>query len=281
MRAGAGVIMGIVKRKLGRALVIGALLLTTSGAFAQITRPNALWFNKVISLERSRQLYVALNTNMWVMYDLPQAVLFQAWQGGASGGAFVTGNPSSATPQYWFFTGTPQFPHVWKPAGTSFFKDSVAEYFASYTNPADVNKTTYYASGKWPLQPILPKWGGTYRSWSVRNGTGQVIEAEIRFRAYLVDNTNNVITLKFGLILPNNGGEITVTESPEYSNLPSGNHLVRTFNFSNIPSTYQVRLEKMGGANASAWTVTSGSASIQGSAMVQTANGQTVLNGSF
>ena len=272
--------MGI-KGKLGGVLA-AAMLLSTSGAFAQVTRPNALWFNKVISLERSRQLYVALNANMWVMYDLPQCVLFQAWQGGTAGGAFVTGSPSSATPQYWFFTGSPQFPHVWRAnSGTSYFKDSVAEYFASYTNPANINTTTYYASGKWPLQPILPKWGGTYRSWSVRNGSGAVLDAEVRFRAFLVDNATNVITLKFGLILPNNGGEITVTESPEYSSQPSGNHLVRTFTFSNIPATYQVRLEKMGGNNPSAWTVTSGSATIQGSAMAQTANGQTVLNGSF
>jgi hypothetical protein len=275
--------VGTVKSKPGRTLALAALLLLASGAFAQVARPNALWFNKVISLERSRQLYVALNTNMWVMYDLPQAVLFQAWQGGAAGGAFVTGgNLQNATPQYWFFTGTPQFPHVWRPnSGTSYFKDSVAEYFASYTNPADVNKTTYYTAGKWPLQPILPKWGGTYRSWSVRNGSGQVLEAEVRFRAYLVDNVNNVITLKFGLILPNNGGEITVTESPEYSSLPSGHHLVRTFTFANIPSGYQVRLEKLGGNDPTKWAVTSGSASIQASAMVQTANGQTVLNGSF
>jgi hypothetical protein len=247
---------------------------------AQIARPNALWFNKVISLERSRQIYVALNANMWVMYDMPQAVLFQAWQGGTTGGAFVTGNIATATPQYWFFTSAPQFPHVWRPSGTSYFKDSVAEFFASHTNPAHINTTVYYVSGKWPRQPILPKWGGTYRSWSVRNGSGQEMNAEVRHRAYLV-SSNNVFTLKFGLILPDNGGEITVTESPEYSNQPSGNRLVRTFTFSGIPANYQVRLEKMGGNNPSAWSVTSGSATLQGSAMVQTANGQTVLNGSF
>jgi hypothetical protein len=274
--------MQLVTRKTAAvtAAVLG-LLLAFEAAAQAIARPNALWFNKVISLDRSRQLYVALNANMWVMYDLPQAVLFQAWQGGASGGAFVTGNIAAATPQYWFFTSAPQFPHVWRPSGTSYFKDSVAEFFASYTNPAHINTTTYYVSGKWPRQPILPKWGGTYRSWSVRNGSGTEMDAEVRHRAYLVNNATNVITLKYGLILPNNGGEITVTESPEYSNLPSGNHLVRTFTFANIPAGYTVRLEKMGGSNPSAWSVTSGSASIQGSAMVQTANGQTVLDGSF
>ena len=90
--------MGIFKRNTGRALVVGVLLLTTAGTFAQIARPTSLWFNKVISLERSRQLYVALNSNMWVMYDLPQGVLFQAWQGGTTGGAFVTGNIAAQTP---------------------------------------------------------------------------------------------------------------------------------------------------------------------------------------
>jgi hypothetical protein len=262
-------------------IAAAAALLLVATASAQTARPNALWFNKVISLERSRQLYVGLHANMWVMYDRPQAVLFQAWQGGASGGSFPSGAPANITPQYWFWNGTPQFPHVWRPSGTSYFKDSVAEYFASYTNPAHVNTTTYYGNGRWPLQPILPKWGGTYRSWSVRNGSDQTLETEVRFRAYLVNNATNVITLKFGLILPNNGGEITILESPEYSNQPSGNHLVRTFTFSGIPSGYKVRLEKMGGSNAGAWAVTSGSASVQGTAMVQTADGQTVLNGTF
>ncbi len=260
-------------------LILIALL--WCGAGAQVSRPNALWFNKVIGLERSRQLYVALNANMWVMYDLPQAVLYQAWVGGTTGGSFVTGPPVNATNQYWFFSGTPQFAHVYRTSGTNYFRDSVAEYFASYTNPAHINTTTYYTTGKWPKQPILPKWGGTYRSWSVRNAASQIVEAEIRYRALLVNNATNVLTLKYGLILPNNGGEITITESPEYSNQPSGNHLVRTFSFANIPTGYQVALEKLGGANPSAWSVTSGSASIQGTAMVQTADGQTILNGSF
>ena len=130
-------------------LAVAALLLA-GAASAQTARPNALWFNKVISLERSRQLYVGLHSNMWVMYDLPQAVLFQAWQGGTSGGSFVTGAPQAATNQYWFWNGTPQFPHVWRASGTSYFKDSVAEYFASYTNPAHVNTTTYYTSSTRP-----------------------------------------------------------------------------------------------------------------------------------
>jgi hypothetical protein len=268
----------MMKRKLG--WIILTVLSVWGVASAQTPRPNALWFNKVIGLERSRQFYVALNANMWVMYDLPQAVLFQAWQGGSTGGSFVTGAPQNATNQYWFWSGTPQFPHVYRTSGTNYFKDSVAEFFASYTNPAHIS-TNYYVSGKWPKQPILPKWGGTYRSWSVRNGSGDTLQTEVRHRAYLVDHATNVITLKYGLILPNNAGEITITESPEYSNLPSGNHLIRTFTFTNIPAGFQVRLEKMGGATPSAWAVTSGSASIQGSAMVQTADGQTILNGSF
>jgi hypothetical protein len=279
-----GSIFKAFSRMPARTLTVAACLLVAGvvSVSAQVmARPNALWFNKVISLERSRQLYVGLNANMWVMYDLPQAVLFQAWQGGTAGGAFVTGAPQTATTQYWFWNGTPQFPHVWRASGTSYFKDSVAEYFASYTNPAHINTTVYYAAGKWPKQPILPKWGGTYRSWSVRNASDAEMNAEVRFRAYLVNNATNVITLKFGLILPNNGGEVTVTESPEYSNLPSGNHLVRTFTFSDIPAGYKVRLEKLGGNNPAAWSVTSGSATIQGAAMVQTANGSTILNGSF
>jgi len=264
--------------KIGRTL--GLLVCLTGLVGAQVTRPNAVWFNKVIGMDRSRQLYVALHDSMWVMYDLPQAVLFQAWKGGATGGAFITGNIAAATPQYWFFTSAPQFPHVYRPSGATVFKDSVAEFFASYTNPAHVNTTTYYTTGKWPKQPILPKWGGTYRSWSVRNGSGQTLNTEVRHRAYFV-TTGNVITLKYALILPDNAGEITVTESPEYSNQPSGHRLVRTFTFTGVPANHQVRLERLGGANPAAWSVTSGQATIAEAAMVQTSNGQTVLTGSF
>ena len=249
-----------------------ALLLGCSVLVAQVERPNALWFNKVITVDRSRQLYVGLNANLWVLYDLPSAILYQAWQGGAAGGALATAS-ATVTPEYWF-AGGPHFAHIYRPAGTNYFKDSVSEYFATYAKPSDI--TAYYT--KWPKQPINASYGGPYRSWSVLNGATNV-GATVRYRGFTVPG--NVFTLKFGLILPSNGGEISVTESPEYSNQPSGNHIVRTFNFSGIPAGYSVRLEHLGGTNAAAWSVTSGSATISAGGMVQTANGQTILNGSF
>ncbi len=265
-----------MKRKTIHILVAALLLIGSNALFAQVARPAGTygWFGKTISVDRSRQLYVGLNASMWVFYDLPNAILYQAWQGGATGGAYVTGAPQTVTQEYWFWNGTPQFPHVYRTSGTNYFKDSVSEYFASYTKPADI--TTHYT--KWPKQPLNATWGGPYRSWSVLNNSANV-GAKVRFRGYTV-STTNIFALKFGLILPG-GGEISVTESPEYSNQPSGNHLVRTFTFSGIPSGYQVRLEHMGGTNAAAWSVTSGSATIQSGGMVQTADGQTILNGSF
>ncbi|HAO99622.1 MAG TPA: hypothetical protein DCQ83_06215 [Fibrobacteres bacterium] len=260
------------------------MLLCSGVLFAQVARPNALWFNKVITPERSRQLYVALNANMWVNYDLPFGVLTQAWNGGTTGGAFISGAPYSsmggATGQYWFLSSAPQFPHVWRSSGTNYFRDSnqVAEYFASYTPAANINTTNYYQpGGKWPQRPISTKWGGTYKSWTVLNGATDA-GATYRYRGFTVPG--NVMTLKYSLILPNNS-EITVSENPEFSNQPSGNHLIRTFTFAGIPAGYSVRLEHLGGSNASAWSVTSGSATIQSGALVQTANGQTVVNGSF
>ena len=244
-----------------------ALILGAGSAFAQVSRPNALWFNKVITPQRSRQLYVALNANMWLFYDLPQGVLYQAWNGGTTGGSLQNAN-ATVSPGYWF-AGGPHFPHIYVTSGTNYFKDSVGEYFASYTKPADI--TTYYT--RWPRQPL------NYKAWTVRDGSGADVGATIRYRGYTVPG--NVFTLKFSLILPASAGEIIVTESPEYSNLPSGNHIVRTLNFSGIPTGYSVRLEHLGGTNASAWSVTSGSAAVAGSVMNQTANGQTVLNGSF
>ena len=243
-----------------------AVALAGSAALGQVARPNALWFNKVINPDRARQLYVGLNANMWIFYDLPQCVIFQAWRGGGTGGALVTAS-ATVSPGYWF-GGGPHFPHIYVTSGTNFFRDQVGEYFATYTNPAHI--TTYYT--RWPAQPL------NYHAWTVRNAAGTDVGATTRFRGYTVPG--NVFTLRFGLVLPGNGGEITVTESPEYSNAGGLSNLVRTLNFSGIPAGYQVRLEHLGGATGN-WSVTSGSASLQGAAMVQTANGQTVLNGAW
>lgn len=233
-------------------------------AMAQVARPSTYWFGKVVTTERSRQLYVGLNENMWVLYDLPQAVLYQAWKGGANGGSLKTASPS-VTPGYWF-NGDPHFAHIYVPAGTDYFRDKVGEFFASYTKPADI--TTYYT--KWPKQPL------DYKNWTVANGASEVA-AQLRNRGYSVKG--NVFTLNFSLILPDKS-EIAISETPEYSAAGGKNGLVRTFEFSGIPSGYQVRMLHPGGA-AAAWSVTSGTATYAGGTMTQTANGQTVLTGSW
>ncbi len=251
-------------RKGMKAMLMVAL--AGGAATAQVARPNALWFNKVITPERSRQLYVGLNQNMWILYDLPQCVIYQAWMGAAAGGSLVMASVT-VSPGYWF-GGGPHFPHMYVTSGTNFFKDQVGEYFATYTVPSQI--TTYYT--RWPAQPL------NYHAWTVRNASGLDVGAVIRFRGYTVPG--NVFTLRFGLVLPGNGGEITVTESPEYSNAGGRNNLVRTLTFAGIPAGYQVRLEHLGGA-AGNWVVTSGSATLLTGAMVQTANGQTILTGSW
>jgi hypothetical protein len=246
-------------------IAILTLALAASHAISQVSRPGSNWFGKVVTTERSRQVYVGLNANMWILYDLPQAVLYQAWKGTAtSGGSLKTATPS-VTPGYWF-NGDAHFPHIYVPAGTDYFRDKVGEYFASYTKPADI--TTYYT--KWPKQPT------DYKNWVVMNGATDA-GAQVRYRGYSVKG--NVFTLNFSLILPDKS-EITVSESPEYSNAGSKDNLVRTFSFSGIPAGYSVRMQHPGGA-ASAWSVTSGTATFTGGVMTQTANGQTVLTGSF
>lgn len=235
-----------------------------SRASAQIARPSAYWFGKVVTTERSRQVYVGLNANMWVLYDLPQAALYQAWKGGALGGRLANASPT-VTPEYWF-KGGPHFAHIFVPSGTNYFRDAVGEYFASYTKPADID--LYYT--KWPKQPL------NYRNWVVMNGATDA-EATVRYRGYSV--LGNGFTLKFGLLLPDKT-EISVQESPEFSAANGKNNLVRTFTFSGIPAGYQVRLQHPGGS-AAAWSVTSGSAALAAGVMTQTADGQTVLTGSW
>ena len=241
-----------------------ALAMAVGPCLAQIARPSTYWFGKAVTAERSRQFYVGLNAEMWVLYDLPQAVLYQAWKGGALGGSLASASVA-VTPEYWF-KGGPHFPHIYVPGGAEYFHDAVGEYFASYTKPEAID--LYYT--KWPKQPL------GYKAWSVLNGTTDA-GARIRFRGYALKG--NAINLQYGLALPA-GGEIAITESPEYSNAGGKNMLVRTFTFAGIPAGYQVRLLKPGGA-ASAWAVTSGDATFASGCMTQTANGRTVLTGSW
>ncbi|MEO6097564.1 MAG: hypothetical protein ABIW76_18685 [Fibrobacteria bacterium] len=240
------------------------MALASNQAMAQVARPSTYWFGKVMTTERSRQLYVGLNANMWVLYDLPQGVLYQAWKGGANGGSLKSASPS-VSPGYWF-NGDPHFPHLYVPAGTDYFRDKVGEFFASYTKPADIN--TYYT--KWPKQPT------DYKNWSVANGATEVA-AQMRYRGYVVKGT--ALTLNYSLILADKS-EITVSESPEYSEAGGKTSLVRTFDFSGIPTGHQVRMAHPGGA-AAAWSVTSGTATLTSGVMTQTSNGQTVLTGSW
>jgi hypothetical protein len=240
------------------------LTLAASQGAAQAARPSAYWFGKEVTPERARQLYVGLDANMWVLYDLPQAVLYQAWKGGANGGALKTAS-RSVTPGYWF-NGDAHFAHIFVPSGTDYFHDQVGEFFASYTKSADID--LYYT--KWPKQPR------DYRNWVVMNGATDV-EAEVRYRGYAVKA--DLLSLEYSLILPDKS-EISISETPEYSNAGGKNNLVRTFVFSGIPSGFQVRMLHPGGA-AAAWSVASGTAAYSGGVMTQTSNGRTVLTGSW
>src|SRR4051812_5335692 len=111
----------MMKFKFAILILSPILALAVKQAPAQATRPSSYWFGKVVTTERTRQLYVGLNANMWVLYDLPQAVLYQAWKGGANGGSLVTAS-RTVTPGYWF-NGDPHFPHIYVPAGTDYFHD--------------------------------------------------------------------------------------------------------------------------------------------------------------
>lgn len=240
------------------------MALMAGPCLAQSARPSPYWFGKAVTAERSRQFYVGLHADMWILYDLPQGALYQAWKGGALGGSLATAS-ATVTPEYWF-KGGPHFPHIYIPSGTDYFHDAVGEYFASYTKPEAID--LYYT--KWPKQPQ------GYKAWAVLNGSTDT-GAKIRFRGYTVKG--NAITLQYGLILPA-GGEITVSESPEYAGAGGKSALVRTFTFAGIPAGHQVRLLKPGGA-AAAWAVTSGDATFASGVMTQSGNGKTVLTGTW
>jgi hypothetical protein len=251
--------------KIHSAFAIALLL----GASVYAQRPHNPFVERVTTSERSRQLKVALNANLWVMYDLPQCQLYTAWAGGANGGSLVepfesaTGVPFFHRPHYksWFV-----------PAGTSYFKEAVGEYFASWTKPEWID--TYYSKVvvdkdfahnnlKWKQQPR------NYHAWTVTN-SGTNVNAETRFRAYRVKG--NTMELDFGLILPDKR-EIAVTEVPDYAAAGGKTSLVRKFNFTGIPAGYSVALKLPG----SGWSGTG----VNGGTFTVAADGDVTLTGAW
>ncbi len=240
---------------MGNAIRCGILLLALIGnVLAQ--RPHTPFVERVVTPERSRQLKVALNQKLWILYDLPQCQLYQAWSGGTAGGTLITAD-------YTFFDQAAHFPHWFNAEGTQYFKEDVGEYFASWTKPADID--TYYT--KWPIQPR------NYKAWVVFSGS-QTTASETRFKGYSVNG--DAFKLNFTLMLTD-GGEITISEVPEYAASGTKTSLVRKLTFTGIPAGYSARLNLPVGGN---WVVT-GSGSKQGSVLVQTSDGESTLTGSW
>jgi hypothetical protein len=248
-------------------LAFSLVMLMGASVYAQ--RPHNPFVERVTTTERSRQLKVALNTNLWIMYDLPQCQLYTAWAGGAAGGTLVepfesaTGVPFFHRPHYksWFV-----------PGGTTYFKEAVGEYFASWTKPEWID--TYYSKVvvdkdfaknglKWKQQPL------NYHAWTVTNG-GQNQNAKTLFRAYKVNGS--AFELDFGLILADKR-EISITEIPDYASAGGKTSLVRKFNFKGIPAGYSVTLKLPG----SGWTGTG----VSGNSFTVAADGDVTLTGAW
>ncbi len=219
-------------------------------------RPYSPFVERVVTQERSRQLKVALHEKLWVLYDLPQCQLYQAWPGGTSGGILENAH-------YTFFDQAPHFPHWFVASGNPYFKDSVGEYFASWTKPADI--VTYYT--KWPQQPR------NYKAWTVQNG-GATVESQTRFKGYFVNG--DVFKIGFALIL-GDGREIGVLETPEYIAVGLKTTLVRKLVFTGLPAGFSASLSLPAGGN---WAVT-GTGSLLGKNLLQAVNGESILTGSW
>jgi hypothetical protein len=234
---------------------IGLLtVLLTGAAFA--TRPHQPFVEKVVTAERSRQLKVALHEDLWILYDLPQAQLYQAWQGGANGGKLDSAYKGAGGV---FFDPVPHFAHWFVSAGKNYFRESVGEYFASWTKPQDI--ITYYKS--WKKQPL------DYHAWTVTEN-GKDMGARTQPLGYLFRGDD--FRLDFALVLPD-GRRITVAETPEYALEGGKTTLVRSFVFTGIPSGCAVSLKLAG----SGWS----GAGVQGTSFVKTTDGSAVLKASW
>lgn len=228
-----------------------AVLLLAGSAFAQ-TRPVNLFVERAVTPDRSRQLRVALNAEMWIMYDLPQCQLYQAWNGGTKGGSLTMAD-------FGWFNQNAHFPHWYTTEGTNYFKEAVGEYFSSWTKPADID--LHYT--KWKQQPR------NYKAWTVSNG-GAAVNARTRYRGFTVNGP--VFKLNFGLILPD-GKEISVVEVPEYQNAGGKPGLTRKFTVSGLPAGHSISLK----LPSAGWTGTG----VNGGSFTIPANGDATLTGAW
>ncbi len=235
-------------------LALGILIGGAASGFAQ-TRPHTPFVEKVVTPERSRQLKVALDAAMWVMYDMPTAELYVAWKGGAEGGTLESA-------KYWY-GGDSHFPHWFHTAGTEYFREQVGEFFSDWAPAKDV--ALYYT--KWPKQPL------DYKNWSVSAGGAEVFD-HVANHGYFVKG--GVFKFHNGLKLKG-GGEVDVLEIPDYDGSGGKPKLVRRIAFTGIPGGASVKLALPTGGN---WTVT-GKGVLQGGSLVQGADGESVVTGSW
>lgn len=236
------------------AALIGLMGMQGSAAWA--ARPYEPFVEKAVTAERSRQLKVALHADLWVMYDMPTAELYLAWKGGAKGGVLEDA-------VYWYGANYGHFPHWFKTSGVEYFRESVGEFFSDWAPAADI--PLYYT--KWPKQPL------NYKNWSVTSGGADVF-AHVANHGYFVKG--DVFKFHNGLKLKG-GGEIDVMEIPDYDGAGGKTNLVRKITFTGIPAGAEVRLALPKGGN---WTV-SGKGTLQGSALVQTADGESIVTGTW
>ena len=233
----------------------GALFaVVAAAAFAQ-TRPHNPFVEKVVTPERSRQLKVALDADMWIMYDMPTAELYVAWKGGTAGGTLENAN-------YWY-GGDSHFPHWFHTAGTEYFRESVGEFFSDWAPAKDI--TLYYT--KWPKQPL------NYKNWAVTSGASDVFD-HVANHGYFVKGS--LFKFHNGLKLKG-GAEIDVMEIPEFDGTGGKANLVRKITFTGIPAGGSVKLALPSAGN---WKVT-GKGSLAGGALVQAEDGESTLTGTW
>lgn len=233
-------------------ILLAAVALAGAQAWAQ--RPHSPFVERVVTNDRSRQLKVALNSSLWIMYDLPQCQLYQAWSGGANGGSLIepTVGPDGlffdqkAHVSFWFIT-----------SGTNYFREPVGEYFADWAPAKDID--LYYT--KWKKQPR------NYQAWTVSNG-GQAVATRTRYGGYSVNAS--VFKLYFSLVTAD--GEIAVTEIPEYQ---AGGRagMTRKFTFAGIPAGHSVSLQLCG----SGWSGTG----VSGKTFTVSNDGTITITGSW
>jgi hypothetical protein len=215
---------------------------------ASAARPMDPWILRVALPSKVRMNLMTLGPGLTVVYDTPNAALYEAWTG-----TYVDG-----TATYEYQRGIRSCDYV--PQGKILYKQAPGGAIGE--NPPSFNMGS------------TPSNEATVTVWSATQGTATVA-AKPDYLGYALSNAGQNVTMRYRILVGAGSTAVDVQEAPD---MAQGGGLQRDFTFKNIPSGTAVSLlltgntvnKSAGGTLTEEWAAT-------GTGRVETRDGKRYL----